>query len=135
MPPAHVEGLYSCLDYYQDVADPFSRRLTAQYDALYPGAAKFTSGFGCSGLYRGLRLWAAAVEEAGTLEQADVIAALDHAHIDEGPGGPATVVPGQHHVRMNMYIAQVANGQFQVVEELGAIDPQERRVSVPALAS
>ena len=36
-----------------------------------------------------------------------MIAALDHAHIDEGPGGPATVVPGQHHVRMNMYIAQV----------------------------
>ena len=135
VPPAHVEGLYSCLDYYQDVADPFSRRLTAQYDALYPGAVKFTSGFGCSGLYRGLRLWASAVEEAGTLEQADVIAALDHAHIDEGPGGPATVVPGQHHVRMNMYIAQVRNGQFQVVEELGAIDPQERQVSVPALAS
>ena len=63
-----------------------------------------------------------------------MIAALDHAHIDEGPGGPATVVPGQHHVRMNMYIAQVRNGRFQVVEELGAIDPQERQVSAPALA-
>jgi branched-chain amino acid transport system substrate-binding protein len=135
VPPAHVEGLYSCLDYYQDVSDPFSRRLTAQYDALYPGSVAFTSGFGCSGLYRGLRLWASAVEEAGTLVQADVIAALDHAHIDDGPGGPATVVPGQHHVRMNMYIAQVRNGRFQVVEELGAIDPQEQQVSVPALAS
>jgi ABC-type branched-subunit amino acid transport system substrate-binding protein len=135
VPPAHVEGLYSCLDYYQDVADPFSRRLTAQYDALYPGGVKFTSGFGCSGLYRGLRLWASAVEEVGTLEQADVIGALDHAHIDEGPGGPATVVPGQHHVRMNMYIAQVRSGRFQVVEELGAVDPQERQVSAPALAS
>jgi ABC-type branched-subunit amino acid transport system substrate-binding protein len=135
VPPAHVEGLYSCLDYYQDVADPFSRRLTAQYDTLYPGAATFSSGFGCSGLYRGLRLWASAVEQAGTLEQADVIAALDHAHIDQGPGGPATVVPGQHHVRMNMYIAQVQEGRFQVAEELGAIDPQEQQVDVPALAS
>jgi ABC-type branched-subunit amino acid transport system substrate-binding protein len=131
VPPDHVEGLYSCLDYYQDVADGFSRRLTAQYDALYPGAPGFSSGFGCSGLYRGLRLWASAVEEAGTLEQADVIAALDHAHIDEGPGGPATVVAGQHHVRMNMYIAQIVNGRFQVVEELGAIDPQEPQVSIP----
>ena len=77
-----------------------------------PGSPKFTSGFGCSGLYRGLRLWASAVEEAGTLDQADVIAALDHAHIAEGPGGPATVVPGQHHVSMNMYIAQVRDGQL-----------------------
>jgi branched-chain amino acid transport system substrate-binding protein len=135
VPRAHVEGLYSCLDYYQDVADPFSRRLTEQYDALYPDAPGFSSGFGCSGLYRGLRLWAAAVEEAGTLEQAEVIAALDHAHIDEGPGGPAMVVPGQHHVRMNMYIAQVTDGRFRVVEELGAIDPQEQQVGAPALAS
>jgi branched-chain amino acid transport system substrate-binding protein len=134
VPAAQVEGLYACLDYYQDVADPFSRRLAAQYEALYPGAATFSSGFGCSGLYRGLRLWASAVEEAGTLEQGAVIGALDHAHIDEGPGGPATMVPGQHHVRMNMYIAQIRNGRVQVVEELGAIDPKEQSVTIPALA-
>ena len=70
VPAAHVEGLYSCLDYYQAVGDPFSQELLAQYDALYPGDAKFTGGSGCSGLYRGLRLWAAAVTEAGSLEQA-----------------------------------------------------------------
>jgi hypothetical protein len=34
-------------------------------------------------------------------------------------------------VRMNMYIAQIVNGRFQVVEELGAIDPQEPQVSIP----
>src|SRR5437870_5588985 len=66
---AHVEGLYSCLDYYQNVSDPFSKRLLEQYDALYPGHAKFTAGSACSGLYRGLRLWAEAVQEAGSLEQ------------------------------------------------------------------
>ena len=37
LPAAHVDGLYSCLDYYHSVDDPFSRRLLAQYDALYPG--------------------------------------------------------------------------------------------------
>ena len=54
VPAAHVEGLYSCLDYYQAVGDPFSQELLAQYDALYPGDAKFTGGSGCSGLYRGI---------------------------------------------------------------------------------
>ena len=128
VPAAHVEGLYSCLDYYQTVGDPFSRRLLAQYDALYPGAPKFTGGSGCSGLYRGLRLWAAAVAEAGSLVQDDVIAALDHARIAEGPGGPAAMVPGQHHVRMQMFIGQARDGRFEVVETLGAIDPQERLI-------
>ena len=135
VPAAHVEGLYGCLDYYQAVGDPFSQKLLAQYDALYPGDAKFTGGSACSGLYRGLRLWAAAVMEAGSLVQEDVIAALDHAAITEGPGGPAAVVPGQHHVRMNMYIAQARGGRFEIVESLGAIDPQERLVGTPVLTA
>jgi branched-chain amino acid transport system substrate-binding protein len=122
VPAAHVEGLYGCLDYYQAVDD------------LYPGDAKFTGGSGCSGLYRGLRLWAAAVTEAGSLRQEDVIAALDHGEIAEGPGGPAAMVPGQHHARLNMYIAQARSGQFEIVERLGVIDPQERLVGEPAIA-
>src|SRR6266702_1252272 len=125
VPAAHVEGLYSCLDYYQDVGDPFSKELTNQYDKLYPGSAKFTAGSACSGMYRGLRLWEAAVKEAGSLKQEDVIKALDHAKIAEGPGGPAEMVPGQHHVRMNMYIAQANNGNFKIVKSLGVIDPKE----------
>ncbi|MEA2250755.1 MAG: urea transport system substrate-binding protein [Solirubrobacteraceae bacterium] len=134
VPAAHVEGLYGCLDYYQAVDDPFSRKLLEQYDTLYPGDAMFTGGSGCSGLYRGLRLWAGAVTETGSLRQEDVIAALDHGEIAEGPGGPAAMVPGQHHVRMNMYIAQARSGRFEIVERLGAIDPQERLVGAPAIA-
>ncbi len=125
LPAAHVEGLYGCLDYYQNVGDPFSRKLLDRYNALYPGQAQFTGGSACSGLYRGMRLWAAAVKEAGSLRQEEVIAALDHARIAEGPGGPAEMVPGQHHVRMNMYIAQAKNGRFEIARSLGAIDPDE----------
>ena len=71
----------------------------------------------------------AAVTEAGSLDQDDVVDALDHASIAHGPGGPATMVPGEHHVRMNMYIAQARNGRFEVVENLGIIDPKESLVA------
>ena len=125
VPAPHVEGVYSCLDYYQSVNDPFSQKLLGRYNKLYPGNAQFTGGSACSGLYRGLMLWAAAVKEAGSLKQDDVIKALDHAKIAEGPGGPAEVVPGQHHVRMNMYIAQANNSNFKIVKSLGVIDPKE----------
>ncbi len=135
VPPAHAEGLYSCLDYYQDVRDPFSQKLLAQYNALYPGQPQFTGGGACSGLYRGLRFWAAAVTDAGSLDQADVITALDHAHIAEGPGGPASMVPGQHHARMNMYIARARNGRFEVIEDLGMSEPHERVVGTPTLSA
>jgi branched-chain amino acid transport system substrate-binding protein len=128
MPPEHVEGLYGCLDYYQNIGDAFSKKLLARYNERFPGALQFTGGSACSGLYRGMKLWEAAVKVAGSLRQDDVIAALDHAKIAEGPGGSAEMVPGQHHVRMNMYIAQAKNGRFGIVKDLGAIDPHEAMV-------
>ena len=42
------------------------------------------------------------------------------------------MVPGQHHVRMNMYIAQAKNGKFEIVQSLGAIDPNEATVPTDA---
>jgi hypothetical protein len=68
------------------------------------------------------------MREAGSLGQDDVIKALNHAKIAEGPGGAAEMVPGEHHVRMNMYIAQASNGHFEIVKNLGVIDPKERNV-------
>ncbi len=125
VPAEHVEGLYSCLDFYESVGDPFSRQLLDRYNTRFPGDVKFTAGSACSGTYRGLKLWEAAVKEAGTLNQDDVIRALDHAKIAQGPGGPAEMVPGEHHPRLNMYVAQAHDGEFSVVKKLGMIDPKE----------
>ena len=117
-----------CLDYYRDVDDPFSIELLNRYEARHPGSAMFTAGSACTGTYRALKLWEAAVTEAGSLDQDHVIVALDHARITEGPGGPAEMVPGQHHVRMNIYIARPGGSTFKVVENLGHIDPKECEV-------
>jgi ABC-type branched-subunit amino acid transport system substrate-binding protein len=134
VPAEWVEGLYSCLDYYQAVSDPFSKELLKDYNRRFPGSAMFTAGSGCSGHYKGLKLWEMAVRDAGTLDQAAVIRALDHASINQAPGGPVTMVPGQHHLRQNMYIAQARNGKFEIVKDLGAIDPKETsRSTQPAL--
>ena len=35
------------------------------------------------------------------------------------------MVPGQHHVRMNMYVAQAKGGKFEIAKHLGAVDPKE----------
>jgi ABC-type branched-subunit amino acid transport system substrate-binding protein len=128
IPAEQAEGTYGCLDYYQCVDDPFSKELLDRYNKLFPGSALLTGGSACSGMYRGLRFWEAAVREAGSLDQEDVISALDHAKIAVGPGGPAEMVPGQHHARMNMYIGQVRDGAIEVVKNLGVVDPDERIV-------
>jgi len=132
VPAEHVEGLYSCLDFYQRIDDGFSQQLLKRYNEQFPGDAKFTAGSACSGTYRGLKLWEAAVKEAGSLDQDGVIKALDHARIGEGPGGPAEMVPAEHHPRLHMYVAQAHNGQFKIVKNLGVIDPKEGARSASA---
>ncbi len=129
LPPALIEGAYGCLDYYQTVTDPFSTALLHRYNARFPGAPKFSAGSAATGMYRGLKLWESAVREAGTLDQGAVIKALDHAKLADGPGGAASMVPGQHHLRLNMYIAQVRNGTLDVVKNLGPIDPKEQMIA------
>src|SRR6476620_4779016 len=128
VPAEQVEGLYGCLDYYREVDDPFSTALLEEYDRRYPGSAQCTAGSACTGMYRGLQLWANAVTEAGSLDTDAVAKALDTASLAEGPGGPAEMVPGQHHLRLNMYIAQAHNGVFEVVQNLGRVDPKEALV-------
>jgi branched-chain amino acid transport system substrate-binding protein len=134
IPAEQCEGVYGCLDYYQCVDDPFSKELLERYDRLFPGSALFTGGSACSGMYRGLRFWEAAVREAGSLDQEDVVSALDHAKIAVGPGGPAEMVPGQHHCRMNMFIGQVRDGAIETVKSLGVVDPDEQTVEAHQLA-
>jgi urea transport system substrate-binding protein len=101
------------------------RVLLNQYEVRNPGTATFTAGSAYTGTYRALKLWEAAVTEAGWLDQDDVIVALEHARITDGPGGPAEMVPGQHHVQMNMCIARSEGGSLKVVENLAHIDPKE----------
>ena len=57
VPAEQVEGLYSCLDWYQELTDAPSRELLQRYNARFPGSAMLTSGSGCTGHYRALKLW------------------------------------------------------------------------------
>ena len=126
--PYEIEGLASCLDYFRAVAkeDPASGRIQAEYDKEFPGKFAFSAGAGATGTYRGLKLWEAAVKEAGTVERDAVAGALDHAKIAEGPGGPAEMVPGKHHCKMKMYTAVAKEGQYQIVARSnGLVDPKQ----------
>jgi len=127
--PQEIEGLASCLDYYRavDKLDPGSAKIQAEYDAMFPGTKYLlAAGSAATGMYRGMMLWAEAVRNAGKVERDAVAAALDHAKIQQAPGGPAEMVPGKRHCKMRMYIAVARNGKFEVVESSqGLLDPKE----------
>jgi branched-chain amino acid transport system substrate-binding protein len=126
--PYEMEGLASCLDYFRAVTklDRGSARIQAEYDKEFPGKIAFAAGSAATGMYRGLKLWEAAVKEAGKVDREAVSAALDHAKISEGPGGPAEMVPGKRHCKMKMYTAVAKNGAYEIVaRSKGLVDPKE----------
>ena len=58
-----MEGLDSCLDYFQAVDDPFSKQLQADYAKKFPDTKYlFTAGRASTGMYRGVKFYEAAVK-------------------------------------------------------------------------
>jgi len=122
-----MEGLASCLDYFQNIEDPFSAELQATYQKKHAHKDKvlFTAGSASTGMYRGMKLWESAVKEAGNVDRESVSAAMDHAKIANGPGGPASIVPGTYHTQMNMYIAVAKNGKYEIIDKAEQVHPKE----------
>jgi branched-chain amino acid transport system substrate-binding protein len=127
-----MEGLLSCLDYFQAVPDPFSKKLQEGYAKKFPGTKYlFTAGSASTGMYRGVKFYEAAVKATnGELKREAVSAAMDSAKLAEGPGGGAEMVPGKMHCKMNMYIAVCkvdAGGKthYDVIKQSKMVDPKE----------
>lgn len=131
LPAAEMDGLYSCLEYFHTVDDPFSKQLQEAYSKRFPNTKYlFTAGSAATGMYRGIKFYEAAVKETkGDLHRDAVAAAMDHAVIEHGPGGGAAMVPGHRHCKMNMYTAMSKiNGDrpyYQIVDKANMVDPRE----------
>ncbi|HRO57636.1 MAG TPA: substrate-binding protein [Burkholderiaceae bacterium] len=131
VPERELEGVYSCLDFFHTVDDPYSKAMLAAYDKKFPGSKYlFTAGSSSSGTYRGIRLYEAAVKATnGDTAREATSAALQNAKIANGPGGGAEMVPGKMHAKMNMYIAQCrrTDGKlsWSIVQRDEMVDPKE----------
>ena len=125
--PRELEGVYSCLDMFHTIDDPYTKELIAGYNAMFPDTQyKFTAGSASSGMYRGIKLYEQAVIATnGDLSRDATSAAIDSAAIAEGPGGPAKMVPGTGHAEMNMYIAQHKGGVWDIISSEATVAPQE----------
>ena len=130
-PAEEMEGLVSCLDYFQAVDDPFSKKLQEDYSKKFPGTKyPFTAGSASTGMYRGIKFYEVAVTATkGDLKREAVSAAMDSAKLAQGPGGGAEMVPGKMHCKMNMYIAvckvDAGKTRYEVIKKSNMVDPKE----------
>jgi ABC-type branched-subunit amino acid transport system substrate-binding protein len=122
IPFSFLEGIPSCLDFFQALDDPFDAGLVQRYRQRF-GEKNQLSSNGAVGTYRAVRLWAQAANKADTLDAEAVRDALDSESLKESPGGPAEMVPSQHHLALNMYLGVAEQGKMVVKENFGKMQP------------
>lgn len=127
VPQRELEGIYSCLDMFHTVDDPYTQELLAGYNEMFPDTRfLFTAGSASTGMYRGIKMYEQAVIATnGDLARDAVSEAMHTTAIEQGPGGPSEMVPGTGHAKMNMYIAQARDGVWDILATDELVDPQE----------
>ena len=121
------EGLIAAYSYFEAVDNPvnkaFLERLTAR---LGPGRPTMNELSVRS--YEGAMLWAEAVKAAGTADRAAVIEALRAPQSYTGPSGVVTIDPQTNHAVQNVYIAEVKNQRFEILESFSDQPPADTQL-------
>ncbi len=78
--------------------------------------------------YEGAMLWAEAVKAAGTIDREPVIEALRSNLSYDGPSGKVTVDSQTNHLTMNVYIGELANQEWNIVESFENQPPADTQL-------
>jgi len=101
----------------------FLARLTASMGDARPGLNELAVRS-----YEGVMLWAEAVKLAGTADRNPVIEALRTGITYNGPSGAVTVDPQTHHCIQNVYLAELQDQKFQIIEQHEAQPPADTQL-------
>ncbi|MEX2518117.1 MAG: ABC transporter substrate-binding protein [Paracoccaceae bacterium] len=118
------EGLIAAYSYFEAVDNPTNKDFLARLDARL-GAGRPVMNELSIRSYEGAMLWAEAVKAAGTTERMAVTEALRAPQTYNGPSGPVTIDAQTNHAVQNVYIAEVKNQKFEVLESFEAQPPAD----------
>jgi urea transport system substrate-binding protein len=127
-------GLIAGYSYFEAVDNPVNRdflaRLTAAMGDRRPGLNELAVRS-----YEGVMLWAEAVKLAGTIDRDPVIEALRTGLSYTGPSGQITVDPATHHCTQNVYLAELQNQRFSIIEQHEAQPPADTQLVCDLVAN
>ena len=118
MPREITSGIIVCTNYFEELETPANAAFLKAYRAA--GFDEYVSNTTMDE-YIGLRLWAAAVGKAGSLERGAVLKALESGLAVDTPIGRVALDAATHHCVYDMVLAQVQDGGFKVLQRNAAV--------------
>ena len=122
--PEEIEGIVSSFHYFQSIESAANAAFLDKWHAKF-GADYAELGTLAVCTYNAPYLWKAAVEKAGTFDRDPVIAALESGISFEGPGGKVSIDPQTHHNIMSTAVAEVHDGEFDIVARNQDVHPED----------
>jgi len=127
--PEESEGIITCYGYYPTIDIPankaFKTKVQAKLGAMPPAGngPLLTELSVCT--YEGMMLWAAGVKKAGTVDRMKVIEALETGISLDMPSGKVTIDPTTHHVTRDVYLANLKNREYVILESFSQQPPAD----------
>lgn len=118
MPREVTNGVIVCTNYFEEMDMPANKAFLQAYRAA--GHKEYVSNTTMNE-YVALRLWAAAVAKAGSLDRAAVLAALESGLSIDAPYGKVALDPATHHCIVDMVLAEVRDGSYHVLDRKSAV--------------
>lgn len=118
MPKEITNGVIVCTNYFEELDLPANKAFVKAYrDA---GNKDYVSNTTMNE-YVALQLWVAAVKKAGSLDRTAVLKALESGLSIDAPHGKVALDPATHHCSYDMYLAEVRDGGYRVLEKSSAV--------------
>ena len=117
-------GMIVAYSYFQEVATKANKEFVARFQAKYGAKAPYLNELAARS-YEAVYLWAGGVEKAGTTDRMKVIEALESPLSIDGPSGKLSIEPKTHHVVQNVYLAELQNQSFNIIESYPQQPPSD----------
>lgn len=118
-----TNGMMVAYAYMQEVDTPANNAFVKAFQAKH-GNSMWLGELALM-TYHGYNLWASAVKAAGTTDRMKVIEALEKPASFTGPAGKTTIDPATHHAILDVYIAELKDKKFKVLESFPQQPPAD----------
>lgn len=121
--PEESNGMLVAYAYFQEVDNPTNNAFVKAFQAKH-GTNLYLTELALM-TYHGYNLWASAVKAAGTTDRMKVIEALEKPASYTGPAGKTTIDPATHHAILDVYVAELKDKKFKVLESFPQQPPAD----------
>jgi urea transport system substrate-binding protein len=123
--PEEAEGIVVIYPYFQELDNAVNKEWVAAWHKRFGANYTYITDSACT-VWNGWHLWAMAVNQAKSLDQAKVIAALESGLTFDSPEGSVRLDPKSHHVVHSVHLAKVNDKHgFSIMESFTNIEPAD----------